>query len=386
MKGGAPLSRAHTPIRQFVLKVHSRCNLACDYCYVYRMADQGWRVRPLLMSGHTVRLAADRIREHAVRHGLSQVAIVLHGGEPLLAGAGYLDRLAATLRQLLAPVSVTLSVQSNGVLLDAALLDVLAEHGVRVAVSLDGDQPAHDQHRRHADGRGSYAEVERGLLLLGTARYRHLFGGLLATVDLAADPVATYRSLLRFGPPRLDFLLPLGNWTSPPPGRPADPASTPYADWLAAIFDQWYSAEHRETDLRMFTEIMHLLLGGESQLESLGLAPRAIAVIETDGTLEHLDALKSAFPGAATTGLRLADSSMDDLLAQPLSVEWRAGLAGLAPTCQTCAVRNTCGGGFYPHRYRAGNGFRNPSVYCPDLFALIHHIRARLVQDIGRLG
>ena len=29
-----------TPFRQFILKVHSRCNLSCSYCYVYEMADQ----------------------------------------------------------------------------------------------------------------------------------------------------------------------------------------------------------------------------------------------------------------------------------------------------------------------------------------------------------
>ena len=33
------------PLRQFVLKVHSRCDLACDHCYVYQSADQSWRGR-----------------------------------------------------------------------------------------------------------------------------------------------------------------------------------------------------------------------------------------------------------------------------------------------------------------------------------------------------
>ena len=28
------------PFRQFIIKIHSRCNLACDYCYVYEMADR----------------------------------------------------------------------------------------------------------------------------------------------------------------------------------------------------------------------------------------------------------------------------------------------------------------------------------------------------------
>jgi hypothetical protein len=34
------------PFRQFILKVHSRCNLSCTYCYVYEMADQCWRGLP----------------------------------------------------------------------------------------------------------------------------------------------------------------------------------------------------------------------------------------------------------------------------------------------------------------------------------------------------
>ena len=29
-----------TPVHDVVLKVHQRCNLACDYCYVYTQADQ----------------------------------------------------------------------------------------------------------------------------------------------------------------------------------------------------------------------------------------------------------------------------------------------------------------------------------------------------------
>src|SRR5262245_18306714 len=39
-------------------------------------------------------------------------------------------------------------------------------------------------------------------------------------------------------------------------------------------------------------------------------------------------------------------------------------------------VHRICGNGLYAHRYRAGIGFANPSVYSPDLQRLIGHIRA----------
>ena len=74
------------PLSQFVLKVHSRCDLACDHCYVYEAADQSWRGRPMVISDSVVSQAAQRIGEHAGAHGLPAVQVVLHGGEPLLAG------------------------------------------------------------------------------------------------------------------------------------------------------------------------------------------------------------------------------------------------------------------------------------------------------------
>src|SRR4051794_35343173 len=75
-----------TPFREFILKIHSRCDLACDYCYMYEMADQRWRDQPYRMSRQVVDGVAARIAEHARSHDLTSLDLVLHGGEPLLAG------------------------------------------------------------------------------------------------------------------------------------------------------------------------------------------------------------------------------------------------------------------------------------------------------------
>jgi len=77
------------PFRQFVLKIHSRCDLACDHCYVYEHADQSWRGRPTAISSEVVARAGERIAEHAREHRLAEVRVILHGGEPLLAGADH---------------------------------------------------------------------------------------------------------------------------------------------------------------------------------------------------------------------------------------------------------------------------------------------------------
>jgi uncharacterized protein len=375
------------PFRQILLKIHSRCNLACDYCYVYTHADQSWRDRPLTMDSATVNLAAERIAEHAVRHDLGFVTVILHGGEPLLAGAAHIDYVASTIRAAVPrSTHVNLHVQTNGILLNDHFLDVFHRHGIRVGVSLDGGEAANDLHRKGPDGRGSYRSVARGIRLLRSDRYRHLYGGLLCTVQLSTDPLAVYRDLVAFEPPGVDFLLPHGNWTAPPPGRSTDGIGTPYADWLIAVFDEWFAERPQRTGVRLFESIIDLLLGGLSRSEAVGLSPIDLITIETDGAIEQADALKTAGNGLAATGLHITTASFDDALRQPGFRARQAGLAALSQTCRGCPVVRVCGGGLYAHRYQADTGFANPSVYCADLRALIEHIRDRVAHAGGAYG
>lgn len=374
------------PFREFIVKIHSRCDLSCDYCYMYEMADQSWRDRPRQMSPEIAKHTAARIGEHARTHRLRNVALVLHGGEPLLAGRDLISFLVTETRDAAgARVTVDASVQTNAVGLDDAYLDLFDELGIRVGVSLDGTAEAHDRHRRFASGRGSHAAVSAGLQRLGGARYRHLFSGLLCTIDLRNDPVTTYEALAAFEPPRVDFLLPHGTWEAPPPGRVPDAPETPYADWLITVFDHWYPAPR--TRVRLFEEIMHLILGGASSSEAVGLSPSTLVVIETDGAIEQGDALKVAYPGAPRTGLHVSGDQLDAALRLPGVVARQLGERGLSADCRECPIRRVCGGGLYAHRYRSGTGFANPSVYCPDLLRLIDHIRKVMQADIDvRLG
>jgi uncharacterized protein len=374
-----------TPFRQFVLKLHSRCNLACRYCYVYTLADQSWRDQPLRMSRATLVATAERIAEHARDYHLPRVDVVLHGGEPLLAGGEFLAYAITTLRRSVpAGTDVSIRIQTNGLLLTEPTVRDLARAGVRVGVSLDGGSERHNRHRVRGNGGGSYAQVAASLRLLASPAYRSAFAGLLSVVDVANDPVEVYESLAAFDPPVIDFLLPHGNWTHRPPGRGDDEAATPYADWLVAIFDRWYESPRPGPEIRLFQQIAGLLFGLPSTVETVGLAPSTLLVVETDGAIEQVDALKSTYDGAAATGLNVRRDPIARALDHPGLVARQIGTRALGPECQACSLRDVCGGGYYPHRYQAGTGFRNRSVYCPDLYALIRHIQARLTADVAR--
>jgi uncharacterized protein len=377
---------ASIPFRQFIVKVHSRCNIACDHCYMYELADQSWRHRPMVVSDSNIDHLAARIAEHVERHELDHVEVMIHGGEPLLAGRTKLTRLLSTVSAALAAkTQLQFAMQTNGILLSDSILELLDIYNVQIGVSLDGGETETNRHRRYADGRGTYQNVLRGIRLLRSDRYRHLYRRLLCTIDVANDPIRTFDELACLEPPAIDLLLPHATWEDPPPARGTTYGATPYGDWLNALFDHWYNASAQSVRIRLFEELIVALLGGRPVTESLGLAPMDFVVVETDGTLELQDALKVAYEGAPATGLSLATHPFDAALKHPVVRANQSGIEDLSLTCRQCSIVTVCGGGHYAHRYRADTGFDNPSVYCADLIEFIAHVRRRVENDLAKL-
>ena len=387
------------PFRQFVLKVHSRCDLACDHCYMYEAVDQGWRLQPMVMSRETAEAVGRRIAEHVGENGLGLVRIVLHGGEPLLAGVDQLQRIIEAVREpLLAmpnPPHLDLRIHTNGVRLDQGFCDLFSKYDVKVGVSLDGDRAANDRHRRYVNGNSSHDQVVAALALLDTPPYRRLYAGILCTVDIANDPVTVYRAIAAARPPRIDLLLPHATWDVPPPrpdgiARPSTLADPAYAEWLLAIHRIW-SAEQPPFRIRLFESIHSTLQSGPPLTEALGLAPADVLVIETDGSIEQADSLKVAFDGAARTGLRVQEHPLSAAAGDGRVVASQSGRDGLSAQCRACPVLASCGGGLFAHRYRGAAAdpadpaaaFRNPSVYCADLQTLIQTIQQTRSASAG---
>src|ERR1700691_1313787 len=78
-------------IGQAVLKIHSRCDLACDHCYEYPADDDSWKQQPKLMTLSTVQAFADRLTAYLEPDPPNEFDVILHGGEPSLAGAEFID-------------------------------------------------------------------------------------------------------------------------------------------------------------------------------------------------------------------------------------------------------------------------------------------------------
>lgn len=242
---------SHLPparITSFLVKIASRCNLACDYCYMYEHADQTWRNQPALMSVETSRQLAKRIGEYAQQASLSELLVVFHGGEPLLAGH---DRIVETTRfirdSVPASVQVDASLQTNGLLLSEVALDAFAKEDIGVSVSVDGPASAHDLHRLDHGGNSTFQRTLDAIHRLQA--YPQIYAGLISVIDPRVEPNTLFRFFKDIDPPRLDFLLPDSNHLTPPPGRDKEPDL--YVRWLLTAFDLWFD-HYPELPLRTF--------------------------------------------------------------------------------------------------------------------------------------
>lgn len=374
------------PLTTFIYKVASRCNLDCTYCYEYNMGDNSWRLQPHFTSLKTVKQLGERVKEHALVHHLDYVMFSFHGGEPLLAGAAFFRNAVTMLRDILSPeVSCNFGIQTNGTLITEEVVQIFSEYDISIGLSVDGPQAVNDKFRVYANGQGSFENIMKGVRHLQTPAGHQIFRGGLCVINVNADPLEVFDFIASLGAPSIDFLLPHANWLTIPPGKNADDLqATIYADWLITIFDEWFSGRHQDIRIRTFEEIIEHELGGKGHLETLGLEPVSLICIAADGSIEGVDTLKSVSPGAQRTGLNIFDHSFDEALQHVLVQERQMGLEALSDQCLACPLVQTCGGGYYPHRWSQATGFKNPSVYCADLTKLINHIRSTVRETSRR--
>jgi uncharacterized protein len=361
------------PLDTFLFKVASRCNLACPYCYVYELRDQGWRSQPTFMSARTHELALDRIRDHILSHSVPLVTSIFHGGEPLLIGPQALHEMASRTRDRLGDVAeIRLGLQTNGTLFDERFLEVAFRHKMRVGLSLDGPPRHQDRLRFQPNGAGSSERVENAAALLRDNP--DVFGGILCVVNLDIDPSELWDYLCGFRPKSIDLLLPLATHDHPPAGAGSPADVSRYGRWLVRFLELWYRAGEHRPDVRYFSSIMRLLLGRASLVESIGIGLSTLIVIESNGDLEAVDSLKACYHGAASTGLNVTANSFDEALKAPAIMSRQMGPSSLCAACRGCAFLRVCGGGYQPHRYSEARGFQNPSIYCEAIQMLVGRI------------
>ncbi len=193
------------PFHVMVKPIGPICNLDCSYCFYLEKeamypGSHSFRMQKTLLD--------DFVRGYieSQPEGTREVHFAWQGGEPTLMGVDFFKlALEAQQRHARPGMEIHNALQTNGTRLDADWGNFLHEHQFLVGISVDGPEEVHDRYRFDKAGKGSYADVIRGIDVLRAAEVD--FNTLTVVHhENAEDPVATYDFLKSLGSTFLQFI------------------------------------------------------------------------------------------------------------------------------------------------------------------------------------
>lgn len=160
------------------------CNLRCKYCYFLSNMNKEYKYS--FMSEKTAVNAIDlfaRCIKKSISAGYKDQQIVIYGGEPTLNKKTLITALLYILnakKRGLLPKHVSITINTNGVLIDKEILNIVKKTDAVLAISIDGPPDVHNNMRVFPNGKPSFEQVIKNYNL---AKAKGIKTGLCCTVD-----------------------------------------------------------------------------------------------------------------------------------------------------------------------------------------------------------
>ena len=325
--------------------VSGQCNMKCRYCfYVDEMAHRDTAV---------FKAMDDKILEMVVRRSLlavdHDITFCFQGGEPTLAGASFFRKFLKLERQYGAAsgLTITHTLQTNGLSLSEELLDVFEEGNFLIGVSVDGTKAIHDSRRIDAGGQGTYDRVLKNLKKLDERGIPH---NILCVVDndIARRPQEVFKTLaphfyLQFIA-CLDPLVPDSDNTALAPDL--------YGEFLIEIYRLYAHAirSGKPVSIRTFDDWLGMLMGHPPG--SCGLLGHCTPyiLIESNGNVYPCDfyALDEWCLG------NIVDTTVPRILRSERMMRFLRESHDIPEACPQCEYYMICRGGCRRDRDRSG--------------------------------
>ncbi len=357
------------PVCTFVLvKLASRCNIDCTYCYWFRDAEV-YR-KPAVLTAEAESAFCERLEQHITEFELDRFNLVFHGGEPLLFPKHRFVELLKKLKGIEDRTGcwIERGVCTNAILIDQEWAEILKTYEVDVSVSLDGPPEIHDKYRVDFKGKGTHADVLRGIDCL---RANGIEPGLISVCNPATDPEQILSYVVeQLGIKQFDILPPDATHSDNPP---------PISDYFIKLFDAWFDKYAAQgVRIKTLDSMIQGLLGNLAVSDTVGLGPIETVTLMTDGSLEPLDVLRIAGDGSTKTDISVLANSLQDIQGDPRWLEAFEASFGLCDTCLKCEYLDSCGGGHLAQRWSQERRFDNPSVYCESWKRIFSHLWKRI--------
>lgn len=364
-------------INTVVLKVASRCNLNCSYCYVYNKGDETYKNKPKFFSIELVQVLLKRILDYMEKYSINLYTIVFHGGEPLLTGIKYYKDFIQIYEEVFSVTEKTINfvMQTNGTLLNKEFTKALFELNISIGISMDTTEATNSKYRVYHNNKSSYKEIKNGIDLCN-----EIIGnsGILSVINVDDSPHDTYSHIKSLKVSYANLLFPDENHDT----ILLNDTRGKIGNWLKKMFDEWFfDKDPNKPEIPLFSTLVKLILAIPDGNDIMGKGFGGTMIIETNGDIETNDTLRVCKSGITKSIYNIKNDSLDSIENIPLAELYYYAHHRLSQTCQDCILEDICAGGYLINRYSSKNGFNNESVYCEDIVRLVCHAQNIIAKE-----
>ncbi|WP_415713343.1 radical SAM protein [Maridesulfovibrio sp.] len=360
---------------ELIVKNVSSCNMRCDYCHWFR--DSQISRFPSIMPVEVEDILFARVSDHVQKYSLDNMSIVLHGGEPLLAGKERILNFCQKAQKIEQEhgTKISINVTTNGTLLDHEWGRLADSHGLHFTISLDGPKEIHDKHRKLGK-RSSFEETIAGIKSLKESSSNSF--SILAVADPSTLPEAVVDCFVdELEITSFDILVPKWNHDDLKKGI------VNISDYFIRLFDLWYDNYSRDgIKIRICSDIARLSLNLPPVAQTLVGGPMYHVSIAPNGEIEPIYNLRMNGADQVFTGLNIVSNSLESVISNK---QWLKifEMAQIIPeACTNCELVRVCKGGMFHTRYSSKDGYNRPSVYCSDIKKIISHAKKKISKDL----
>ena len=352
-----------------VVKPTHLCNLDCTYCYNDDVRD------PIMKDETLERVIKETFQYAAMRPTISGVHFIWHGGEPMIPGLKFYNRVMAAQQEFSQGIPCSNTIQTNGVMINDRWLDFFKEHKFRISISIDGPRDLHDKFRLDMRGRGTYDRVMKAIDKCVDAG---LPPGACVVVSRAnVDRLdAIYDLMLE---KRLGFnIIPLcRSGAARDNYNDVGLADDEYGDAWIELYDRWFDAPKDQfIYISDFVVKTRAIMYGKNA-DCIGMSSCAHSNIS-------VDPVGDVFACATLSGHddtrygNLVTDSLENVMCSATALSYR--MREVDPECAKCKWQHVCHGGCLARSYKFFHDHNRRDYYCPSLFKMYEHIERRLAE------
>ena len=364
----------------FIKPVGARCNLKCSYCYYKGTGDNVNSV----MNDETLE---NCIKQHFSSSSGDTVLFTWHGGEPLLAGIDFYEKVLSIQRKYLPQGKSFLNgIQTNGTMLTKEWCSFFAANGFIVGVSIDGPDFLHNKLRRTANQCGSFEKTLAGYMAL---REYGINAEILCVVSAynVRYPLVVYDFFKTLGAKYITFLPLVEKRTDS--AELVSQESVPaleFGRFLSAIFDEWIKKDIGAVKIQIFEEALRTAFNQEHSLCIFRERCGGVPVIEHNGDFYPCDHFveKNRLLG------NINERPLEYFLNHPAQKAFGdAKLNTLPQYCISCEVLTMCNGECPKNRFIASPaGEPGLNYLCEGYKYFFNHCKpfVQSVAEVWRKG